>query len=143
MLPESVIKQIKDHLAEGDQFLDRDDYTRASHAYHRALALIPEAKTDHPVALDVFLAVGEALFFSARYSDSIRSFQMAMKCPGGVEDSLVHLRLGEAYYELGDLDSAADELARAYILHREDIFEDEDPKYLSFLKTRIDTRKPQ
>jgi hypothetical protein len=49
----------------------------------------------------------------------------------------LHLRLGQCRFELGDLDRAADELARAYMGDGEDVFEDEAPKYLAFLKTRL------
>jgi len=39
-------------------------------------------------------------------------------------------------FEAGELDSAANELIKAYMGAGEDIFLKDDPKYLSFLKTR-------
>jgi hypothetical protein len=40
--------------------------------------------------------------------------------------------------ELGDHDRAADELMRAYMGGGPDIFDEDDPKYLAFLRTRAD-----
>jgi tetratricopeptide (TPR) repeat protein len=138
MLPERLVQEVKGLIAEGDRFLDAEDYSQALTLYKQALSLIPEPQYDHSLSLDAFLAVGEALFFSGRYSDALSAFKAALKCPGGVEDPLVHLRLGETYYELEDLESAGDELTKAYMLARADIFEDEDTKYFSYLATLID-----
>ncbi|WP_220213464.1 hypothetical protein [Streptomyces shenzhenensis] len=40
--------------------------------------------------------------------------------------------------ELGDHDRAANELMRAYMGGAPDIFDEDDPKYLAFLRTRAD-----
>ena len=47
-----------------------------------------------------------------------------------------HLRLGQVNFELSNLDIAADELIRAYMGDGETVFEQEYPKYFSFLRTR-------
>lgn len=60
-----------------------------------------------------------------------------MHCPGAIGNPFVHLRLGQAQFELGDMTRAADELARAYMGAGDEIFEEQDPKYLAFLKTKI------
>jgi hypothetical protein len=41
-------------------------------------------------------------------------------------------------FQLGELDSAADELMKAYTGEGKEIFEPEDPKYIAFLETRAD-----
>lgn len=50
---------------------------------------------------------------------------------------LVYLLKGICHYELNELDHAADSLTRAYMLEGLDIFKLADPKYLDFLKTKI------
>jgi hypothetical protein len=60
-----------------------------------------------------------------------------MHGPDALGNPFLHLRLGQCRFELGDLDRAADELARAYMADGEDVFDGEDPKYLAFLKTRL------
>ena len=62
---------------------------------------------------------------------------MAMHCPGAIGNPFLHLRLGQCQFELGNLDRAADELARAYMGTGIEIFEDEEGKYFEFLKTRL------
>ena len=60
-----------------------------------------------------------------------------MVSPDGQGNALIHLRLGQTSFELGDLDRAADELTRAYMAAGSEIFEDEDVKYVAFLSTKI------
>ena len=62
---------------------------------------------------------------------------MAMHCPEAIGNPFLHLRLGQCQFELGSLDRAADELARAYMGAGEEIFEAAD-KYFEFLKTRLE-----
>ena len=65
-------------------------------------------------------------------------FVNAVQCPDGLGNPFIHLRLGQAYFELENPEKAADELARAYMGGGVDIFMEDDPKYLSFLETRIE-----
>ena len=60
--------------------------------------------------------------------------QDSMICPGTLGNPWVHLRLGQARYELGEMDRAADELTRAYMGGDRDIFEGHDPKYFALLQ---------
>ena len=137
-MDEELVEQVEAKIDEGDEFLNADDFARAADLYRQAIALIPEPKHDHDVALDAYTALGEAHFFAGEYPQALDALHQALKCPGGVENPLVHFRLGQAYYDSGDLDRAAQELTIAYGIEGEEIFEDEDDKYLDFLKTRID-----
>ncbi len=51
---------------------------------------------------------------------------------------VVYLQKGKCHFELNELDHAADALTRAFMLEGLDVFKHEDPKYIAFLKTRID-----
>ncbi len=138
MLSETLIEQIQSKIDEGDEFLNADDFARATTIFQDALALIPEPKYDHDIALPAFTALGEAHLFAGEYAQALQAFRAAIKAPGGVENPLTHLRLGQAYYESGDLGNAAQELTIAYGIDGRNIFEDEDEKYLAFLSSRID-----
>jgi tetratricopeptide (TPR) repeat protein len=139
MLTSQQLQDIQERIDQGDAFLNGGYFARALELYQRAASLIPEPKTDYEISLSVFTAIGEALFYSQRYPDALSVFRSAAKSVGGIENPLVHLRLGQTYYELGDLDSAGDELTRAYMLDGAEIFQGEDErKYFDFLKTRID-----
>jgi hypothetical protein len=60
-----------------------------------------------------------------------------MHCPKAIGNPFLHLRLGQCQFELGNLDRAADELARAYMGAGLEIFDSEDAKYFEFLKMRM------
>ena len=55
-----------------------------------------------------------------------------------LDNPMVHLNKGICHFELNQLDQAADALARAYMLEGENIFTDQNLKYLDFLKTKIE-----
>ena len=46
--------------------------------------------------------------------------------------------MGQSLYELGEAREAANWLAPVYLLEGRAPFEDEDPKYLNFLRTKLD-----
>ncbi len=60
-----------------------------------------------------------------------------MHCPDAIGNPFIHLRLGQCQYELGNEEQAADELARAYMVAGDEIFDTDDPKYLEFIKSKI------
>ncbi len=138
MLPISLVNDIQARIDAGDVFLNTDAFSQAIECYQQALSLIPSPKHLYHIALTAFTALGEAYLFSGHYRDALSAFQEALKAPGGVENPLLHLRLGQAYYEGGDFDHAADSLTRAYALDGRAVFQGEDDKYLLFLATRIE-----
>lgn len=138
MLPIQLLNDIQGKIDEGDEALNTDDFFQAVELYREALSMIPEPRYVHDISLPAFTALGEAHFYSSNYGEALSAFREALKAPGGVENPLLHLRLGQAYYEAGDLNRAADSLTRAYALDGRHVFEGEDYKYLSFLATRID-----
>ncbi len=51
-----------------------------------------------------------------------------------VGNPFILLRLGQTYFELGNMKKAADELVRAYMGVGTEIFEGEDPKYFDLVR---------
>lgn len=137
MLSADVLEKINALIDEGDNCLNVDDFSTALGRYQQAAGMLPEPKYQFDIALPVYTAIGEAHYYSGQFAQALDAFRMAMKAPGGIENPLTHLRLGQTYYELGDLDKSADELTRAYMLDGARIFDGEDEKYLSFLSKRI------
>lgn len=74
-------------------------------------------------------------FLQEAYEHSKAAFSDAMHCPNALGNPFIHLRLGQSQYEPGNMQRAADELARAYMGAGKDIFQEDDPKYFEFLKT--------
>jgi tetratricopeptide (TPR) repeat protein len=136
-LSDEVYERVQALCEAGDDLADDDQFAAALAKYWAAWDLLPEPQTDWPAATEVLAAVGDANYLAGDYAAGRDNLSLAMHCPGGLGNPFLHLRLGQCQFELGDLDRAADELARAYMGDGEDVFEDEDPKYLAFLKTRL------
>jgi tetratricopeptide (TPR) repeat protein len=114
-----------------------DDYDRALDALDKALGVLPEPQQQWNAAGWILVAIGECLFRQRRFKNAAMALQDSIICPGTLGNPWVHLRLGQARFELGEMDSAADELTRAYMGGDREIFDDEDPKYFQLLQKVI------
>ncbi len=136
-IPEKTHQLIQDLCAEGDAFVGMGEYADAHKNYIEALDLVPEPKSDYAATLWIIVALGDMYFQAKDYAQAKQSFRDAVACDGGLGKPFIHLRLGQIAMELGELDVAADELCRAYMSEGKEIFEEDDPKYFEFLKTKI------
>jgi tetratricopeptide (TPR) repeat protein len=136
-LDDKVFDQIQSLCESADALADGGEYQDALHKYWEAYDLIPEPREEWEATLWVLGAIGDANFLTGDYTAARDNLSNAMHCPGAIGNPFLHLRLGQSQFELGNLDRAADELTRAYAVAGAEIFEEENPKYLAFLKTRI------
>jgi tetratricopeptide (TPR) repeat protein len=130
-------KEIERLSLAGNRLLDERDFTGAYNHFIEALELLPDPKSKWSEATWLFAALGDVYFLSQGYSQALQAFTDAMHCPGALGNPFLHLRLGQCQLEAGNLDRAADELARAYMGAGLGIFQQDDPKYFEFLKTRL------
>ena len=130
--------EIYEHLTalteEGNVLCDQDDYKAALKKYEQALALIPEPIEDWNASTWCLTAIGDCLFLLGRFGEAHTYLTECMRCPGAIGNPFIHLRLGQVQFEIGNIERAKDELARAYMGGGPEQFEDEDPKYLTFLR---------
>ena len=112
-------------------------YSDAIQGYWRAYDLLPNPKQNWRQTTHLLAAIGEANFLVGNYEACRDNLSLAMYSPGAIGTPTIHLRLGACQYELGNMDRAADELARAYILAGKSIFKERDQKYLTFVKTKL------
>jgi len=136
-IPDSVHAEIQDLCAEGDVLVEMGEATQAYENYIAALALVPEPKETFNATTWILAALGDLYFNSKDFAQTAQVMTDAMKCAGGLGNPFLHLRLGQAQFELNNELRAADELCRAYIGAGKTIFEKEDQKYFEFLKTKI------
>lgn len=129
-------KRITELSEQGNQHYDAGRYEAALYPWCEALELIPEPLEDWEASTWLFTSIGDALFHLGQHEKALDALSNAIRCPDGLGNPLIHLRLGQVQFELGKLDRAADELMRAYMGAGPEIFEEDDPKYLEFLKTR-------
>lgn len=135
-LPGTVHERIVALSGQGDAFAEDRRYDEAIAAYNQAWAMVPDPKTDWTASTWLLAAIGDACFRGGYFESAREALDYAMHCPDAIGNPFIHLRLGQVRFEKGDPDGAADELIRAYMGAGPEIFEDEDPKYLTFLSTR-------
>lgn len=116
---------------------EQGDCPGALKHYWSAWDLLPEPQTEWEAATWILAAIGDANFLGNDFEAGRDNLSLAMHCPNAIGNPFLHLRLGQCQFELGNLDRAADELARAYMGAGSDIFEDAE-KYFTFLKTRLE-----
>lgn len=136
-LSDSVDAEVKRLCALGDRYAGDKKYSAALTEYWKAFDLLPEPKTDWVAATWILAAIGDANFLGGDFTAGRDNLGNAMHCPDAIGNPFLHLRLGQCNFELGEFDRAADELTRALMGAGEEIFAAEDPKYVSFLKTRL------
>ena len=135
-LSDEVYGRIQALCKKGDALAENDKFSAALKEYWAAWDLLPEPKTQWEPATWILAAIGDANFLGDDFVAGRDNLSMAMRCPDAIGNPFLHLRLGQCEYELGNLDRAADELARAYMDSGAEIFADAE-KYFEFLKTKL------
>ena len=136
-LEHSLEVKIKEICDEGDVLVEMGDLSEAFQNFSEALSLIPDPKTEYRVTAGILAGLGDVYFHARSFSQGQEVLTDAMHCAGAIGSPFLHLRLGQCQFELGNIDRAADELARAYMGAGSAIFQHEDTKYFEFLKTKI------
>jgi tetratricopeptide (TPR) repeat protein len=135
-LSNEIHEKIQSYCRVGEDFMDEDDLSNALQQFWLAWDLLPKPKTQWESATWILSAIGDANFFSGDFAAGRDNLSLAMHCPNAIGNPFLHLRLGQCQFELGNLDRAADELARAYMGGGAEIFDGED-EHFAFLKTRL------
>ena len=126
---------------KGDSLAIHNDYAGALTYYHEALSIIPKPIENWEASTWVLISIGNVNYLGKNYFAAIENFRKAQTCPEGKDNSVIHLRLGQCFFETGYHKKAANEFTLAYTLEGELIFEDEDPKYFEFLLDQIKVTK--
>ncbi|HMR09465.1 MAG TPA: hypothetical protein PKA88_26985 [Polyangiaceae bacterium] len=136
-LPDDVHAEIVRLSAEGDEAASGERFDQALERFQAAYNLLPEPKQEWEAGLWLLAGIADAHFLAGRFADSADALRQALNCPAGIGNPFVHLRSGQVAYELGDRERAADELARAFLMEGRELFEEDDPKYLAFVLTKL------
>ena len=128
---------IQELCEQGDDLTDSEQYEDAIEKYTQALNLIPEPKYYYEASTWVYTAIGDALFYLENYNQALNMFQEALKCPNGIGNPFILVRIGECLFETDSLDNAKNYLLQAYMVEGEEIFENEDEKYFEVIRDLI------
>lgn len=140
-LDEALHSSIATLSKAGDAYVELGHYDLALEKYREAFALLPSPFKRWDAATWLLTAIGDTLFLKREFVRAREVFQEAMHCPAAVGNPFLHLRLGQVQFELKNLERAKDELARAYMGGSDELFRDEDPKYLRFIKEILRPRE--
>jgi tetratricopeptide (TPR) repeat protein len=120
---------------EGDEYVTKEKFNLAVQKYEEAFDLVPDPYERYHASTWILTAIGDSYFLMGNYERARDAIGNVMYCPEAIGNPFIHLRFGQVQLELGNLIRAQDELARAYMIEGEKIFQDEDPKYLAYVKT--------
>ena len=130
---EDVYDEIKQKCARGNELADSEKYQEALTEFSKALELLPKPDYMWEAATWLYGAIGDMYFQLNDYSASLDCFMKAQKCPDGMGNPFICVRIGECFFELGNIEKAKQYLMQAYMLEGEEIFLDAAPKYLALI----------
>jgi tetratricopeptide (TPR) repeat protein len=136
-LADELYARICELSERGNELAEDGSASAALLSFEEAWDILPEPKTTWEAARWLLAAIGDMQFQLGEYEAAQETLALAMHTPDAIGNPFLHLRLGQAQFELGNETRAADELARAYLLEGTRIFADDDPKYLKFIKSKL------
>lgn len=131
-------KSIDELAEEGNALFDKGKYAKAIEAWQKGLDSLDKPLNAQSEAVWFQTSIADALFMQGEYEKAYTYlFEARSNLSGeGYNNPFVMMRLGQCSYELGKAD-AKEYLMRAYMLAGEDIFENDDKKYLEAIKALI------
>lgn len=125
----------------GNALADAGDMEGALARFREALALLPVPPSRWEAATWLLTAIGDVCFQLGRHAEAVAALKQAMQSPGAIGNPFIHLRLGQAHFDLKQFDRAKDELARAYMGGGDEVFEAEDRKYRDYIREILRPRE--
>jgi len=143
VLPEAIRDQVNEAAEAGNKLMDDEEFAAAIDVWKKGLALIPEPRNTFVKSLWFEGSIGNGYFMQHDFENALRHFENAKRnvFDNAYENEFIMMRIGQVHFETGDYERAKKYLLRAYILAGEEIFNDEDPKYLTFLRTTVNLDK--
>ena len=139
-LDDRIVAAVTALSDRGDSAVEAGLYEEAIACYREALTLVPQPV--HAWAVSTFLhaAIAEAHYLAGEHARARDAIDDAFRCEGAIGNAFLHLRLGQIELTLGNRGRAVDELVRAYTRAGEEVFADEDPKYLTLVHETLGDR---
>ena len=136
-LSDAILDRIDAICDEADLLFEDEKSAEAIAKYNEALTLLPEPIEEYEPSAWLISSIGDVHFFDEEYDKALSHFEHAMGCVDSEDNPYLFLRAGQCHFELGQMQDAEDALHEAYLIEGEEIFEEEEPKYWEFLKSKI------
>ncbi|ABG57437.1 tetratricopeptide repeat protein [Cytophaga hutchinsonii] len=136
-LSDVILDRIDAICDEADLLFEDEKSEEAIAKYNEALTLLPEPIEEYEPSAWLISSIGDVYFFDEEYEKALAQFEHAMGCIDSEDNPYLLLRAGQCHFELGQMQDAEDTMHEAYLIEGEEIFEEEDPKYWEFLKSKI------
>lgn len=137
-LPPEIQDRIEDLCDAGEAAMADGEFDVAVMKFQEAWATLPEPRCDWDCAISILAAIGDAHFFRRSFAECKKWLMQVLRDGGGSPDNpFIRLRLGQCLFELGDEQEAANWLAGAYLAEGAKLFAQEEPKYLAFIKSKL------
>lgn len=131
------VEKIKELLKQGDKKAESGDYEGSLQSYRSAIDLVPDPFIEQEISTNLLVAMGDVYIMIGDYEKAQKVFADVMLCPGAPASEYIRLRRGQVAFELGDMKKAKTELACAYMNGGDEVFEDEDPKYIGLISNIV------
>ena len=117
----------------GNKHMDDGEYEKALENFRAAFNVLPKPEMDWDAGEWLAVSIADALFSLQRFAEAKEWLFEARQDEDAAANAFINLRLGQTLLELGEENAATEYLLRAYMVKEEEIFEDEEPKYLEHL----------
>lgn len=134
-LPDDIHQKITALSEKANEALESGRPSAAIEPLNQALDMLPEPQPDWEAWTWLNGTLGEAYFDLGDFKMAKISFLDAMSGPDGISNPYLLLRAGQSLFELGELAQARHMLAQAHMQEGDELFSDEDPKYMAFLNS--------
>lgn len=128
-LDEKTYKKITSLSNRADKCAEKGELDKAKQLFLEALAYVPLPKYNWEASTWLYTALGDVSYLDGKYDSAIEYLNEALKCPDGIGNPFILLRLGESFYESHNMEKARKYLIQAYMCEGAEIFEGEDKKY--------------
>ena len=135
-LSDAILDRIDLICEEADLLFENEQSEEAIAKYEEALTLLPEPLEEYEPSAWLISSIGDVYFFDEKYEEALAQFEHAMGCVDSEDNPYLYLRAGQCYFEMGQMEEAEEALHEAYLIEGEEIFDEEEPKYLEFLKSK-------
>ncbi len=136
-LNDSLYNKITRLSEEGDILVDNENLNGAIEKYQAALELVPDSKYNWEASTWLYTALGDTCYLNQQYDEALNYLFEALKCPDGLGNPFILLRIGESFFEINNTEKAQEYLLQAYMYAGREIFDDEPEKYINEIKKML------